>query len=236
MRREVFQTAAPPKLRIQLASGDVRLDTTDAPETVVEIEGPHEDDAKILQRGDEIVVEVGKKLFGAGRSHHVRVSSPHGAGIDANVASADIAGRGRFGPVEVNTASGDVSLEHVDGRLSVNTASGDVDVERVEGEVKINSASGDVTLGESESDVRIRSASGDQEIRSAAAGRLELQSASGDVVVGIRRGSRAWIDASSMSGDMRSELELSDEPPASDGPSVEVKARTMSGDVTIRRA
>jgi hypothetical protein len=236
MRTETFQTPAPPKLRLQVPSGRVHFETGDVPETVVEIDGPQEDDAKIIQRGDEIVIELGKKFFSVGRDHTIRVTAPHGAEVDANVASADLKGRGRFGEVSVNSASGDVDFETVDGRLGVNTASGDVEVGRVAGEAKINTASGDVILGEAATDVRVRSASGDQTVRSAASGKVELNSASGDVEVGIRSGSRVFVDLTSMSGDTKSELDLTDAPTSSDGPLVEVRARTMSGDITIRRA
>src|SRR5438132_3053216 len=231
MRVETFQTPTPPKLRVALPAGEVEIETADVVETSVEIEGPGEQDARIEMRRDEIVVEIERKrLFGFSGDHRVRIVAPRGAHVDANVASADVTGRGRFGSVELNSASGDVSLEDVEGRLSINTASGDVGVERVTGEAKVNSASGDVSLGEAESSVRIRTASGDQEVRSAASGKLELQSASGDVVVGARRGSKVWVDASSMSGDTSSELELGEAPPPSEGPLVEVRARTMSGD------
>ena len=100
----------------------------------------------------------------------------------------------------------------------------------------MNSASGDVTVGEAEHDVKIRTASGDVELRSVVRGRVDVQSASGDVQIGIRQGSSVYIDASSMSGDMSSELDVSDTPPESGGPSVDFRARTMSGDVTVRRA
>jgi hypothetical protein len=236
MRSETFQTPEPPKLRIFVPSGNVQVETVDAAETTVEVDGPLEDDAKIELHRGQIVIEVGKKHFGNGGDHKVRVIAPHGSDVDANVASADVEGRGRFGRVEVNSASGDVAFEDVGGRLNVNSAAGDVAVEHVAGETKINSASGDVTLGEADSDVRLRTASGDQRIRSAASGKVELHSASGNVEVGIRRGSKVWIDANTMSGDTTSELELSDAPSASEGPLVELRARTMSGDITVRRA
>jgi hypothetical protein len=237
MRVETFNTPEPPKLRIFVPSGDIRLETGDAGETTVEVDGPLEDDAKIELHRNEIVIEVGKKrIFGMGGDHRVRVRAPHGIEVDANVASADVEGRGRFGHVEVNSASGDVTFEDVEGRVNIKSASGDVEVRHVTGEVKINSASGDITLGEADSDVRLRTASGDQKIRSASTGKVELQSASGDVEVGIRRGSKVWVDASSMSGDTTSELELGDAPSDSDGPTVDFRARTMSGDITVRRA
>jgi hypothetical protein len=39
-----------------------------------------------------------------------------------------------------------------------------------------------------------------------------------------------------MSGDTISELELTGEPTDSEGPTLDFRARTMSGDITVRRA
>jgi hypothetical protein len=237
MRRETFPTPEPPKLRIALAAGDVELETDDVVETSVEIEGPLEDDAKIEMRRDEIVIEVGKKRFlGAGGSHHVRVTAPHGARVDANVASADVEGRGRFGQVEVNSASGDVRFDDVDGSAAINSASGDVELGAVSGKATVRSASGDVRLREAAAGGSVNTASGDIQIDSVTEGEVSVKSASGDVSVGVRRGSKVHVEASSMSGDTTSELALSDAPIETEGPLVEIRARTMSGDITIRRA
>jgi DUF4097 and DUF4098 domain-containing protein YvlB len=238
MRTETFSTPQPPSLRINLPSGEIRVQTSDTAETSVVFTGPDEESARIEQRQDEIVIEVErKKLFGRGGSYDLVVSAPHGARIDATTASADVDGQGRYGDVEVDSASGDVSFTAVDGRLEVNTASGDVRADSVGDVVRVNSASGDVTLGEIDSDAKIRTASGDIKIRSALRGKIDVTSASGDVEIGIRRGSVVFMDASSMSGDMSSEMDVSDAPPAtSDGPTVDFRARTMSGDVTVRRA
>jgi DUF4097 and DUF4098 domain-containing protein YvlB len=238
MRNETFQTPEPPELRINLPSGDVRVQTSaDATETYVELSGPNEEDARIEQRRNEIVIEIEKKkIFGFKGDHTLLVTAPFGTSIDAHSASGDIEATGRVGDVSVDSASGDVTLAAVDGRIDVNTASGDVRVDFAGDDVRVNSASGDVTIGESEHDAKIRTASGDIRIRSALQGKIDINSASGDVEVGIRRGSKVFIDASSMSGDMSSELDVTDTPSESDGPSIDFRARTMSGDVTVRRA
>ena len=237
MRVETFDTPEAPGLRINLPSGDVRIETGETEQTRVELSGPDEDEARIELRRNEIVVEVErKKLFGSRGDYRLVISAPHGAEVDAHTASGDIDGKGRFGDVSVNSASGDVSFGAVDGRFEINTASGDVEADFVGGDLRVNSASGDVTIGESEHDAKIRTASGDITLRSVARGKVDINSASGDVEVGIRRGSKVWIDASSMSGDTTSEMELGDAPPESEGPTVDFRARTMSGDITVRRA
>jgi DUF4097 and DUF4098 domain-containing protein YvlB len=236
MRTETFHTEGLPKLRVKLTSGDVRLETSETSEVVVELEGPREEDAVIEQRGNDIVVDVErKKLFDSGRDHRVLIKAPHDSSVEAKVASADVSGRGRFGSIELKSASGDVSFEEVGG-VEISTASGDVELGRVAGPGKIRAASGDVALRELAGDLRVQTASGDVRLGAVSAGKLELQSASGDVEVGVVRGSAVWMDVSSMSGDTSCELDPRDEPPAGDKPLVEINAKTMSGDVEIKRA
>jgi DUF4097 and DUF4098 domain-containing protein YvlB len=100
----------------------------------------------------------------------------------------------------------------------------------------VRSASGDVTIDEAERSVTVQTASGDQRVNAVVSGRVVMQSASGDQHVGIRRGTRVHIDAKTMSGDTTSELDVSDEPPSGEGPSVELRATAMSGDIRIVRA
>ena len=121
-----------------------------------------------------------------------------------------------------------------DGR--VNTASGDVMVRTAGGRLEANSASGDIMVKEALSSVSANSASGDQQVGSVFQDSVNLRSASGDIRVGIKEGSRLFVDARSRSGDVSSELPVSDTPPEGDAPLVELRANTMSGDITIHRA
>ena len=82
----------------------------------------------------------------------------------------------------------------------------------------------------------MRTASGDQQVGSVMEGKVDLSSASGDIRVGIKRGSRVWVDARSMSGEVSSELEVGEDMPGDDGPLVELQVTAMSGDVQVVRA
>ena len=93
-----------------------------------------------------------------------------------------------------------------------------------------------MTVDVAESSLEVSTASGDQRIDEVASGRVTLKSASGDLRVGVRRGVAVWVDATSMSGGTTSDLDLGAEPSGAEGPTVEVKATTMSGDVQIVRA
>jgi DUF4097 and DUF4098 domain-containing protein YvlB len=263
MRRETFETPGPLELSVRVPAGNIDLETAEGAETVVEISANSEieEDARIelhpKRDGHEVLVVIEKKsgLFRSFREDvRVRISSPPGADVDLSTASADVEARGMYGATKVNTASGDIQFEHisgdaqvnsasgdveierVDGALSVNTASGDVEIRRIGGDAKVRAASGDIQVHEADSSLKVQTASGDVEAASVREGEVTLQTASGDIEVGIKQGSKLWIDARSMSGETTSELELGDTPADGEGPQVEVRATAMSGDIRVKRA
>jgi DUF4097 and DUF4098 domain-containing protein YvlB len=154
---------------------------------------------------------------------------------EVNAASGDvqislIGGEGRL-----NTASGDVQVGTIGGDARVNSASGDVLIRSAGGRLEVNTASGDVLVKEALGSVNVNTASGDQQIGSVQDS-VNMKSASGDVKVGIKQGSKLFLDVRSRSGDVSSELPVSDVPPEGEAPLVELRANTMSGDITIHRA
>lgn len=153
-----------------------------------------------------------------------------------NAASGDVQISQVGGEARINTASGDIQVASIGREAKINSASGDVMVNKAAGRFEANSASGDVLVREASSSVGINTASGDQLLGSVAQGKVDLKSASGDLKVGIREGSTLWVDARSRSGEVRSELPVSDLPPEGDAPHVELRANTMSGDITVVRA
>ena len=198
--------------------------------------------ATVEMNGNEVTVEigVGGKGFGVGPAWisfgrtpqvGIRIRCPEGTDLECATASADVSATGRLGNVEVKTASGDIVVEHVSG-LRVQSASGDVRAATVDGEARLQTVSGDVRLGtvtgpvsatlvsgdfaidDAHTDLNAKTVSGDQRIDAVRQGEIRLQSVSGDVRVGIRRGTRLHIDASSTSGDVSSELDVKDEPSA----------------------
>jgi hypothetical protein len=186
----------------------------------------------------------------------LRITCPAGAELEVRTKSADLDARGHYGNVDVRTASGDVKVEssaearvktasgdvHVDsvgGALDVKTASGDLYAGTVAGDSSLQLVSGDVLIREADGSVAANTISGDQRFEAVLQGRLELRAVSGDIGVGIRRGSRVFIDANTVSGSTSSEFDLSDAPaapPSEHAPLVEVFAKTISGDVRIERA
>ncbi len=224
------------------------------------------DEARVeLQDGAErqrVIVDVPHRRGGGfsfglvfGRSGiSCRVRCPEGSFVNVKSKSADVLGRGTIGGLNVQTASGDVEVDRVlggvnvksasgdveardvRGGVTVQTASGDVSLDAVRGPVSIATASGDVSIGEAYDNVSANTVSGDQDHRAVMTGHLAAHSVSGDVRVGVRRGSRVFLDCNTVSGETRSELEPTPDAATGEGPLVEIRAKTVSGDIRITRA
>jgi len=235
---------------MRMSSGRCEIETADTDETTVEAEPL---DGKAASRaaaeslveelsdrggGHELAVSLPKRRLvpGFGDANIlVRIRAPHGVELDAATASADIVVRGRLGTTDVKTASGDVSIEAAEEPIEVKTASGDVELHRLAGAGGVNTMSGDVVVGEVTSGLRVNTMSGDVRVLRAAAGTIHMRSMSGDLEAGIARGATLFVDATSASGSVRSELPVSDSGPG--GPAdLEVRATSLSGDVALVRA
>jgi DUF4097 and DUF4098 domain-containing protein YvlB len=237
-----FETPGPIRLDLRVPAGRIEVETTETGTTEVLLDAPDEllERAVVDLQGDELRVHVPERtglFLSFGRDDVVlRVRCPEGSSLQARSASADVEVRGRIQDAFVNSASGDVSVDDASGELSVQTASGDVRIGHA-GRLSVNAVSGDVHVREVDGPVNARNVSGDVRLASVSAGDVDVQAVSGDVEVGVRRGALVHVDASTLSGDTRSELDLGDAPvEQEDGPRVDLRIKTVSGNVALVRA
>ncbi|MGY1591902.1 DUF4097 family beta strand repeat-containing protein [Geodermatophilus sp. SYSU D00708] len=250
----------PPVVDVRNPAGSVTVTAAEgAAELSVEVEALDEAAEHLLDRvgidvaeGPPLRLRVAvpeRRLFGA-PAFAVRVGTPAGATVRVRAGSADCDLRGPLGPVvvasasgecaveectelQVRNASGDVRVGTVHGAATLGTASGGVRVGSAGGAVEVRTASGDVDLGSAGGDTSVRSASGDVSVAGTAGGDVRLTTVSGDATVGVLPGRRVWLDLSSVSGRLASDL---DDDGAGDGPAeLTVAVRTVSGDVRVRR-
>ena len=128
-------------------------------------------------------------------------------------------------------------MRDVEGTIDIRTASGDASVRRSGGILTAKLVSGDIAVGEAAAGLAVTTVSGDVRVHAAGGGGMRVQAVSGDVHLAIKPGERLYIDANSVSGTMSSDLGLQDAPPIeSSTPVVELRVRTVSGDVNIVRA
>jgi DUF4097 and DUF4098 domain-containing protein YvlB len=246
-----FHTPLPLLLDVSVPAGDVDVATVDGDESVVVLDGDRKllEHVQVVHDGQRLAVAFrGRKPFGISLAFgsfafgsegiRVRATVPHGAAVAVATASADTVLEGRLRELEVKTASGDVRLRgEVETDATIRTVSGDARLERVGGDLTMQSVSGDLRAGWVDGSVEAKSVSGDVRVESLREGHATFTSVSGDVEIGIARGSLLDVDAGSVSGDLGSEVPLASEPSDdAGGPTVVLRGRTVSGDVRVFRA
>lgn len=153
--------------------------------------------------------------------------------VHAKTASGDVTAASVTGPLDITTASGDVALEKGGAAVAVHTASGKIWIRQADDEVSLSTASGDVRVGSAARSVSVQTASGDVRVGSLTAGEARVKTVSGDTRLGIASGAPAYLDLSSLTGQVRSRLEAT---AASDDVPLRVQCRSVSGDIEIARA
>jgi len=127
-----------------------------------------------------------------------------------------------------------VRLDAADGNSTVETASGDVGIGRVAGDLNVRAASGDVRVDDVGGDLIANAASGDVSIGRLHRGTATVQTASGDVELGVTEGVAIWLDLHSLSGEVTTEQQT-DSGPADTDDRLELRVNTVSGDITVHR-
>jgi DUF4097 and DUF4098 domain-containing protein YvlB len=159
----------------------------------------------------------------------------------------------RTGPLRLDTSAGHVTADGITGNAEISTGSGKVQIGDVEGTAVVKNSNGDTTIGAVAGDVRVRAANGDIGVERAGAGvdaktsngsirlgevssgSVVLETAMGDLEVGIADGTAARLEVNTGFGHIHNLLESATRPEETDE-TVEVRARTSYGDITIRRS
>lgn len=250
--------AGTPAIDVRNPSGSVTVEALDAADELTVLIEPRDGAAEqALERvevslvGSRLRIAVPERRLFRSPSFAITVTTPPGASARVAVASADAELRGPLGRVELTGASGDADVEEcaelqfrtasgdarigaVDGRVTVGSASGDIRVERAGGGLVARTASGDIAVGEAAGDVSLTTASGDLTVGRIAEGAVQVKTVSGDAEIGVAPGLRIWLDLSSVSGRMDSQLD--DDCAPEGGPAqLSVTMRSVSGDLRIRR-
>jgi DUF4097 and DUF4098 domain-containing protein YvlB len=159
----------------------------------------------------------------------------------------------RTGPLHLHTAAGDVSVGAVDGDAEVSTSSGTLrigelgggavvknsngptTIARVGGDLRVRASNGDIVVEEAAAGVDARSANGAIRVGEVVTGSTVLRTSLGAVEVGIGEDTAAWLDLNTSWGRVHNSLEeVAARPERSR--TVEVRAHTSFGDITVRRS
>ena len=219
--------------------------TITGPKPRVVFIGPTESvDVKVeLPSGSRLTAELSVGYVrAAGRLGATRVKASTG-GVDIE-ATGDLWLRAGHGNATIGTASGNAEIIADHGQIRVGTVTGDALLKASHGSVVVGEAGsdldaklsyGDFELGRALGSVEAKTAYGSIQVREVSSGAVQVESAYGQVSIGIRSGVPAWLDLSSKDGRVRNELEGDGTPEPSEQ-TVAVRARTQFGDIEIRRA
>jgi hypothetical protein len=157
------------------------------------------------------------------------------------------------GDLHLHTAAGNIVVEHVAGNAEISTSSGRVHVGAIAGTGMVKNSNGATTIGSAGGSLRVRSANGDITVEraedvvdaktangavrvlDAVRGTLTLATSMGDLEIGIREGSAAWLDVKTQFGRVTNDLTAATAPGA-ETDKLEVRASTSFGDITIHRS
>jgi DUF4097 and DUF4098 domain-containing protein YvlB len=158
----------------------------------------------------------------------------------------------RVETLELKSGAGDIDVAHAKGRAELSVGSGDVRVRELgdsaviknsngatwvgdaAGDLRLNAANGSIAVEKSAASVVAKSANGDVRLGEVVRGSVVLETKMGDLEVGIREGTAAWLDVRATAGQVRNALDVADAPEGS-GETAEVRARTVIGDILIGR-
>lgn len=157
-----------------------------------------------------------------------------GAASQIETGSGSVSIDSAHAELEIKSGSGQVAASHTKSSVAVSTGSGDIELGTTAGPAVAKTGSGDFRVVEALSDVSLSTGSGDLLVETARQGRIQVKGASGDVRIGIPAGIPVWTDISTVSGDIRSDLDGAGEP-IEGGDYIEVRAKTASGDITLHQ-
>jgi DUF4097 and DUF4098 domain-containing protein YvlB len=138
------------------------------------------------------------------------------------------------GEADVTAGSGDVRLRDLDAGAVVKNSNGDTWVGMAGGDLRLNAANGSIAVEVARAGVVAKSANGDVRVGEVARGSIVLETRLGDVEVGIRDGTAAWLDVRAAAGKVHNSLDAAAAPERS-AETVQVRARTTAGSIVIRR-
>lgn len=217
-------TVVAPRQRTGFLGGDNRLD--------VSITLPLSSDVVVRTGSADITVHgtIGTTQLKSG-SGGVRADDLAGPAL-VETGSGDVDIEVANAELRIKSGSGHVRVRHAESAVAASTGSGDVEIGTSNGPAAVKTGSGDLKVVDANTDVSLVTGSGDLLVGTAHRGRFTMKGASGDVRIGIPAGLPVWTDISTLSGSIRSNLQSAGEP-AEGADHVELRAKTVSGDIVL---
>jgi hypothetical protein len=190
---------------------------------------------------------------GGGDSIDVCIELPTGSQLHGGGGLAALRCTGTLSDCRYKTGAGDIIIAHLAGSAELSTGTGAVRVGRIGasatirnsngetwigsavGALEVRAANGKIAVGQAGASVTAKTANGDVHLEEVLRGAIVAETSCGQIDVAVRPGVAAWLDLHTGFGRVRNLLDTAGQPGPSED-TVEVRARTSFGDITIRRA
>jgi DUF4097 and DUF4098 domain-containing protein YvlB len=156
------------------------------------------------------------------------------AAVQLTAATGDVSVERATGDADLSTGSGTLRAGEIDGTAVIRNSNGDSRLGEITGELRVKAANGDITIERAHASLTAKTANGDICVGAAGWGSVVAETGLGGIEIGVPEGTAAWLDLVTRYGHVHNALDAG-EPPQPDEATVEVRARTACGDITIRR-
>jgi hypothetical protein len=247
------------KLKVGLVGGQIDVIGHDEPGARIEVHGVTIKDLRIEVTGDVVEIdhpqlrwdnflEVFRNFGAGGPKAEISVAVPREVALTLGVVSASALVSGIRNDARLNTVSGDIIVDGLNGDLTVNAVSGDVQIRQLVGALSANSVSGDVAATGSLRKATIDTVSGAMLVDTTGdANQVGLNTVSGNATIRLDDGHPANYAVRSVSGRVQIDgvvrsgkgkgptTNFSGAIGELSGSFVDVRANSVSGDVTVLR-
>jgi DUF4097 and DUF4098 domain-containing protein YvlB len=152
-----------------------------------------------------------------------------------NTSAGHVTADGIMGNAEISTGSGKVQIGVVEGTAVVKNSNGATTIDAVSGDVRVRAGNGDICVERAGSGVDAKTSNGSIRLGQVARGSVALETATGDLDIGIAEDTAARLAVDTGFGHVRNLLENATRP-GDAHETVEVRGRTSYGDITIHRS
>ena len=246
------------KLKIGLVGGQIDVIAHDEPGVRIEVHAVTIKDLRIEASGDLVEIdhpqlrwdnflEVFRNFGVSGPKAEISVAVPRDIALTLGVVSASALVSGLRSDAKLNTVSGDIIADGITGDVSVNAVSGDVNIRGLDGTLNANSVSGDVAATGSLRKATIDTVSGAMLVDTTGdAQGVSLNSVSANATIRLDEGlpanyairtvgGRVQVDGIVRSGQGSITTNYIGSIGELSGSFVDIRANTVSGDVTVLR-
>jgi DUF4097 and DUF4098 domain-containing protein YvlB len=242
-------------LKVSLIGGQVDVIGHDEPVARVEVHSVSGKELKVSIDGDTLEIDHPQlrwdnflSVFTSFRDHaraDVSILVPRSVQLKLGVVNAEALVSGIRSDAKLNTVNGSIVVDDVEGDIDLNSVSGEFSVRGHRGEIEANTVSGDITASGAIDRFHANGVSGSVALDlSGVPVSVDNSTVSGDLTVRLPRPLRAHFSVNTVGGTLqldgmrlqgvRGRGHTSSSGPEGQ-PSVEVRANSVSGDISIVR-